>query len=88
MQIQLKMRSAIASRKMELCLLELRRADLEQSLPLKEYDPNQPRVPAGQDGGGQWANNGTPGSSSKPRNEKVQKLSLVALAASQKDCDE
>lgn len=34
----------------------LARAELE----LREYDPDQPRLPAGQPGGGQWTSEGEP----------------------------
>lgn len=82
--------SLIALRRAEadLILIELARRDLELSALERWYDPDQPRVPAGQTGGGQWAGgNGSGGGSGtrptalrNPRQEAAKRAIEAALA--------
>ena len=51
---RLRFAARLAPLQLDLALLNLR-------LALRAYDPNQPRVPAGQPGGGRWAGGGGSG---------------------------
>lgn len=88
MQNDLKTRSAIDSMKVKICLIKLRAATIKREFLLKEYNPNQPRLPAGQTGAGRWTDGNAPEPSSVRRKEDGQEDPLFALAASQEDCDE
>ena len=49
---------AIAFARLELSKMQHRVAQMRRSLLSKNYDPNQPRVPAKQSGGGRWTGDG------------------------------
>lgn len=50
--------SAIAARRAELDHLQHVVDELRIALQIKEYDPNQPRIPAHQTGAGRWTKDG------------------------------
>ncbi|MCJ2135410.1 hypothetical protein MKK69_15340 [Methylobacterium sp. J-026] len=63
-------------------------AVIKDTVLFKEYNPNQPRVPAGQTGAGRWTDGNVTDAVSQPQNQNVQTNLPLALAASQEDCDE
>ena len=65
-----QLRYDLAGLELDLAVLELRRA------LGRKYDPNQPRVPSGQPGGGQW----TDGSSGTRESKRVRPESIIARA--------
>lgn len=70
----------------DLVLIELARNELSLSALERWYDPDQPRVPAGQPGGGQWAGgtgaggNSGPASLRAPSRGPAQRALQAALA--------
>lgn len=83
-----KIAFAVASRQIELCRLEIRRALIEKETTSKEYNPNQPRIPARHTGAGRWTDGGTTNLSPPQKIVNARKVPLFSLAASQEDCDE
>ena len=74
---------AIAFTRLELDKMQNRVAQMRRSLLLKEYNPNQPRIPARQTGGGRWTRNGQSTDSHSrfyvQLNESIQKTSLMRV---------
>ena len=70
--------SAIAARREELNHLQYIVDELRIALRVKEYDPNQPRIPAHQTGAGRWAKDGSAEGIDVTKTERFKKQLYAA----------
>lgn len=79
--------SAIAARRAELDYLQHVVDELRIALRTKEYDPNQPRIPAHQTGAGRWTKDGSAEGIDVTKTDRFKKQ-LYAASRRLEECAE
>lgn len=77
----------IAFKRLELSKMQHRVAHMRRTLLFKEYDPNQPRIPAKQTGGGRWTSAGRSTNSNMAYYDKLDEL-VRQTSLLRDECDE
>lgn len=77
----------VAYARLELMELQNYIAYIRLSLSKKEYNPNQPRIPANQTGGGRWTNEWPSKDQGSVSNSQFREL-LHQTSMTQEECDE